>query len=135
MEFPSKKDVWLYFLFILLIGACFTPIVIGREHFLLFFTIPLAALLIWSWLTTKYIVEEDRIMIQSGFLKKSISIKDIKTISYTKNPQAAYALSFQRLEILYGAYETELISPQNEMEFISLVKSKNPQIQNKKSGF
>ncbi len=93
MEFPSKKDVWLYPIFFVVIGACFAPIFAGREYFLLFFTIPLAILFIWSWFSTKYIVGEETITIKSGLVKKRIFIRDIKQISNTKNPIAAHALS------------------------------------------
>lgn len=68
-------------------------------------------------------------MITSGPVKKRIFIRDIKRISNTKNPIAAYALSFDRLEIVYGSYETEIISPKNKEQFINLVKSKNPHIE------
>ncbi|KWU55154.1 hypothetical protein AWW70_25175 [Bacillus mycoides] len=129
MEFPSKKDVWLYPIFFVVIGACFAPIFAGREYFLLFFTIPLAILFSWSWFSTKYIVKEEIIIITSGPVKKRIFIRDIKRISNTKNPIAAHALSFDRLEIVYGSYETELISPRNKEEFILLLKRKNPGIE------
>ncbi|OQR55441.1 hypothetical protein CDB3_18415 [Bacillus sp. CDB3] len=33
------------------------------------------------------------------------------------------------MEIVYGSYETEIISPQNKEQFINLVKSKNPHIE------
>ncbi|MBE5105690.1 PH domain-containing protein [Bacillus thuringiensis] len=93
MKFPSKKDPWLYLVFIIVIGASFAPIFAGREHFLLFFTIPLIILFVWSWFSTKYIVGEEEITIKSGFVKKRILIRDIKRISNTKNPIAAHALS------------------------------------------
>lgn len=131
MEFPSKKDVWLYPIFFVVIGACFAPIFAGREYFLLFFTIPLAIVFIWSWFSTKYIVGEETITIRSGFVNKRIFIRDIKQISETKNPIAAHALSFDRLEIAYGAYETEIISPKDKERFIYLVKSKNSNIETK----
>ncbi|MEF7657695.1 MULTISPECIES: PH domain-containing protein [Bacillus cereus group] len=129
MEFPSKKDVSLYPIFFVVIGACFAPLFAGREYFLLFFTIPLAILFMWSWFSTKYIVGEETITIRSGFVNKSILIRDIKQISNTKNPIAAYALSFDRLEIVYGAHQTEIISPKDKEQFISHVKNKNPHIE------
>ncbi|HFK1681668.1 TPA: PH domain-containing protein [Bacillus tropicus] len=131
MEFPLKKDVWLYPIFFVVIGACFAPLFAGREYFLLFFTIPLAILFMWSWFSITYIVEEESITIKSGFVKKRIFIRDIKQISNTKNPIAAHALSFDRLEIVYGAHQTEIISPKDKAQFINLVKSKNPHIEMK----
>ncbi|ASL63960.1 MULTISPECIES: PH domain-containing protein [Bacillus cereus group] len=129
MEFPSKKDVWLYPIFFVVIGACFAPIFAEREYFLLFFTIPLAIVFIFGWFSTKYIVEEEMIIIRSGFIKKRIFIRDIKQISNTKNPIAAHALSFDRLEIVYDTYKTEIIYPRNKEQFINLVKSKNSNIE------
>ncbi|UOB81552.1 PH domain-containing protein [Bacillus sp. ZJS3] len=129
MEFPSKKDVSLYPIFFVVIGACFAPLFAGREYFLLFFTIPLAILFMWSWFSTKYIVGEETITIRSGFVNKRIFIRDIKQISNTKNPIAAYALSFDRLEIVYGAHQTEIISPKDKEQFISHVKNKNSHIE------
>ncbi|TXR99571.1 hypothetical protein DN390_12710 [Bacillus sp. SH7-1] len=131
MEFPSKKDAWLYPIFFIVVGACFAPIFAGREHFLLFFTIPLAILFIWSWFSTKYIVGEETITIRSGFVKKRIFIRDIKRISSTKNPIAAHALSFDRLEMVYCTHQTEIISPKDKEQFINLVKRKNPHIDTK----
>lgn len=131
MEFPSKKDTWLYPIFFVVIGACFAPIFAGREYVLLFFTIPLAIVFIWSWFSTKYIVGEETITIRSGFVNKRIFIRDIKQISNTKNPIAAYALSFDRLEIIYGSHQTEIISPKDKEQFINLVTSKNTYIETK----
>ena len=70
MEFPSKK-IYGYIRFFVVIGACFAPIFAGREYFLLFFTIPLAILFMWSWFSTKYIVGEETIIIRSGFVKSA----------------------------------------------------------------
>ncbi|PEP17399.1 PH domain-containing protein [Bacillus wiedmannii] len=126
MEFPLKKDIWLYPIFFVVIGACFAPLFAGKEYFLLFFTIPLAILFMWSWFSTKYIVGEETITIRSGLVKKGIFIRDIKQISNTKNPIAAHALSLDRLEIVYGAHKTEVISPKDKDQFINLVTSKKP---------
>ncbi|MFE7374011.1 PH domain-containing protein [Bacillus cereus] len=129
MEFPSKKDTWLYLIFFIVLGACFAPIFAGREYFLLFFTIPLAILFSCSWFSTKYIVGAETITIRSGLVKKRIFIRDIKQILNTKNPIAAYALSFDRIEIVYGSYKAEIISPRNKEQFINLVKNKNSNIE------
>lgn len=63
-------------------------------------------------------------------MKKRISIKDIRKISRTKNPLAAPALSYDRLEILYGSqFQAELVSPKDKQQFVSLLKSIHPQIE------
>lgn len=130
MYFPSKKDAWLYPIYLAGVAACFAPFLAGRDYFLLFFTVPFAILLIWSWFTTGYKVEKEQIIIRYGPMKKRISIKDIRKITTTKNPLAAPALSFDRLEILYGSqFETELVSPREAQQFVSLIKSIHPQIE------
>ncbi len=77
----------------------------------------------------KIYCREETITIRSGPVKKCIFIRDIKQISNTKNPIAAHALSFDRLEIVYGVHKTEIISPKDKEQFINLVKSKNPHIE------
>lgn len=130
MYFPSKKDLWIYLVIWVCVIACFTPIFIGRDFEVLFFTIPLAILLIWALFTTGYKVNDELLIIQNGPIKKKISIKDIKNISKTKNPLASSALSIDRLEITYGSkFEMELVSPKDKQKFISLLKSINPQIE------
>ncbi|MGK0537123.1 PH domain-containing protein, partial [Bacillus sp. 'calajunan'] len=42
---------------------------------------------------------------------------------------AAHALSLDRLEIVYGAHKTEVISPKDKDHFINLVTSKNSNIE------
>ncbi|WP_374967277.1 PH domain-containing protein [Lysinibacillus sp. RS5] len=130
MYFPSKKDLWLYPINWGCIIACFTPIFIGRDFEVLFFTIPLAILLVLSWFTTGYKVNNELLIIQNGPIKKKISIKDIKKISKTKNPLASSALSIDRLEIIYGSdFAMALVSPKDKQKFASLLKSINPQIE------
>ena len=38
-------------------------------------------------------------------------------------------MSFDRLEIVYGAHQTEIISPKDKEQFINHVKNKNPHIE------
>ena len=130
MYFPSKKDLWVYLVIWVCVIACLTPIFIGRDFEVLFFTIPLAILLIWALFTTGYKVNDELLIIQNGPIKKKILIKDIKKISKTKNPLASSALSIDRLEITYGSkFEMELVSPKDKQKFISLLKSINSQIE------
>ena len=130
MYFPSKKDAWLYPINWGCIIACFTPIFIGRDYEALFFTIPLGIFLCWSWFTTGYNINEDYLMIQYGPIKKNIPIKDIKSISQTKNFIAASALSIDRLEILYGVdFGTAIISPKDRRKFVAHLIDINPKIE------
>ncbi|MFJ8262962.1 PH domain-containing protein [Rummeliibacillus sp. NPDC094406] len=130
MYFPSKKDLWIYPINWGCIIACFTPFFIGRDYGALFFTIPFAILLVWSWFTTGYKVNNELLIIRNGPIKKKIPIKDIKKITKTQNPLASSALSIDRLEITYGSdFGMALVSPKDKQKFASLLKSINPQIE------
>ncbi|CAG9612365.1 hypothetical protein BACCIP111899_01538 [Bacillus rhizoplanae] len=130
MYFPSKKDLWLYPIYFGCIIACFVPLFIRRDYEVLFFTIPFAILLVWSWFTTGYKVNNDLLIIQNGPIKKRVSIKDIKKITQTKNPLASPALSIDRLEIIYGSdFGMALVSPKDKQKFVSLLRSINPKIE------
>lgn len=130
MYFPSKKDLWLYPIYFGCIIACFAPFFARRDYEVLFFTIPFAILLVWSWFTTGYKINNELLIIQNGPIKKRIPIKDIKKITQTKNPLASPALSIDRLEIIYGSdFGMALVSPNDKQKFASLLKSMNPQIE------
>lgn len=77
---------------------------------------------IWGWFTTGYFIEEEKLIIQSGPLKKTIVISEIKKIVRTKNPLSAPALSMDRLEISYGKFEMALVSPKDRHQFIAKLK-------------
>ncbi|PEZ06220.1 hypothetical protein CN326_11610 [Bacillus sp. AFS018417] len=129
MYFPSKKDLWLYPIYFGCIIACFVPFFIRRDYEVLFFTTPFAILLVWSWFTTGYKINNELLIIQNGPIKKRIRIKDIKKITQTKNPLASSALSIDRLEIIYDSnFGMALVSPKDKQKFASLLKSMNPQI-------
>ena len=80
--------------------------------------------MLFSWVDFGKIYCRETITIRSGLVTKRIFIRDIKQISNTKNPIAAHALSFERLEIVYDTHKTEIISPRNKEQFINLVKVK-----------
>lgn len=129
MYFPSKKDGWLFVLNAFVVIACFTPLWTGSDYFALIFTIPLAALLIWSWFTTGYEVTEEQLIIRSGPFKTKIGIAQIRHVRPTKNPLSAYALSIDRLEIIFEPdYQLALVSPKNKETFTELLKKHNPNI-------
>ncbi|MGE7934074.1 PH domain-containing protein [Viridibacillus arvi] len=130
MYYPSKKDVLVAVVNWAVILSCFLPLAIQRDYEALFFTIPLALFLGWSWFTTGYRISNELLIIQSGPLKKRIPIKDIEKVSSTKNPLASSALSFDRIEISYGTdYGMALVSPKNKSVFIKHLKNINPQIE------
>jgi len=132
MYFSSKRDSWLFILNLLVVIACFGPFFSRSDYGVLFFTIPLALLLIWCWFTTGYEVADDKLIIRSGPFKSKIDIQQIRSIRPTKNPLSSFALSIDRLEITYDPqYQMALISPKDKQAFIDLLINKNPDIRMK----
>ena len=128
MYFPSKKDFWLNLIIWISIITCFMPL-LEREYVALFFTLPIAIMLIWLWFSTGYEVNGDLLIIRSGPFKKSIPIKDINKITQTNNMMSSFALSLDRLEITYGSkFGMAIVSPKDKQVFVSFLKSINPRI-------
>ena len=68
----------------------------------------------------KYIAGKETITIRSGLVTKRIFIRDIKQISNTKNPIAAHALSFERLEIVYDTHKKKLFLQEIKNNLLTL---------------
>lgn len=130
--FISKKDVFYSSLIWGTIALAFFTIV--YPSFFIFSIYNLIGLiiiswLIWIWLGTGYRVENNTLKIQSGPLKKTVDIQEIKKITKEKSIVTSAALAIDRILIHYGNYKYASISPKKEYEFIKLLLSKNPQIQ------
>jgi hypothetical protein len=68
--------------------------------------------------------------IKCGFLfNKTINIQTIKKITETNNPISSPATSLDRLEIVYGKFDSVIISPKKKVEFIADIKSLNPNVE------
>jgi hypothetical protein len=86
--------------------------------------------ILWMWLTTYYFVDEKNLIIKFGPFKKIIPLDTIKSVRKTTNPLSSPALSLKRLEIVYGYYNSVLISPIHRDEFIEIlsIRCKNIKI-------
>jgi len=128
-KFKSKIDLW----FVILVGILFTLILIrlayDQNWVGFIFIIFVISYVIYSFSTTTYSIEGDKLKIKCGyFFNFLIEIKDIKTISETFNIISSPALSFNRLEILYNKFDTLLISPKDKNRFLETIKRINPEI-------
>lgn len=81
-----------------------------------------------NWFNTRYIIKEETIEISYGFMKRIISIHEIKTLEKTKNVSAAPALSFKRVSIRYGKNHHIQVSPLDRDSFINDLRRKNRKI-------
>jgi len=74
---------------------------------------------LWIALTTRYRVDDKDLKISSGPFSWTISLESIHTVQETESTiTTSPALSFDRLEIIYGENKAILVSPVDKMKFI-----------------
>lgn len=80
---------------------------------------------------TYYVVTADGMLLLrcSFFPKKEIAIADIEALQPSILPVFSYSLSLDRIVIWKEGKMWMLISPQNEKEFVKLLKKFNPDIE------
>jgi membrane protein YdbS with pleckstrin-like domain len=133
--FPSKIDRWLAYTLvgagILSTVACipilFTP---DPRHWLILIVpvITCVALPYWLFTTTKYTVGTDELLIRSGPFWWRVPIKDIVSITPTRNPLSSPALSLDRLEINYGKNTSIMVSPLDKEGFIEALRARGAKV-------
>ncbi|MDQ8014038.1 MAG: PH domain-containing protein [Flavobacterium nitrogenifigens] len=129
-KFKSKIDIWLAFLLILIFGLALIQFVYNQDWIDLTFILLVIAFIVHMFATTFYIIENDKLRIKCGFLINIlIEIKSIKKISETFNVLSSPALSLDRLEIVYGKYNSVLISPKEKKRFMEAIKSVNSEVE------
>ncbi|GER59678.1 PH domain-containing protein [Patiriisocius marinus] len=85
--------------------------------------------IIYSFLNTYYLVDREHLtLVVKPFYKKNIAINSIKRIERSSSLMSAPAPSFKRLEIFYGSFNSELVSPKDQKAFVELLKKYNPEI-------
>jgi hypothetical protein len=89
--------------------------------------LPIIIFITYMFANTYYVVDETVLRIKCGFLyHKQIDILSIQKIKESNNPLSAPATSLDRLELIYGKRNYELISPKDKQAFINHIKSINP---------
>lgn len=132
MVFSSKKDMWmgipiwaLIVVFLrMLYEAIFQLSIVGIIIALIILCFVGAI-----WFHTRYIIQDELLIIKYGFLKQTININDIKSFRKTTNPFVSPSLSIRRVELTHGKYETVQISPKEIKLFVETLQEKNPDIQ------
>ncbi|MEH0156210.1 PH domain-containing protein [Limibacter armeniacum] len=102
----------------------------GYEEFLVIVILwtPILSIVGTVWLGTAYQITNDFMIIKIGPITHSvIPISEIHQINRSYSLMSSPALSLTRLEIKYSKSYI-LISPEAEEEFLTLIKSINPQI-------
>lgn len=80
---------------------------------------------------TKYIIQDNKLIVKCGYYKKELNIDQIKSVAKTSILLASPAPSFDRIEVNYGKYESLVISPKNKADFAKELTKINPKIRNK----
>jgi hypothetical protein len=86
------------------------------------------ALVVGMLFSMNYVITESSLFVRLGFIKLSeIKIADIQIVERSYNPLSSPAASLKRLYVK-GKGKDTLISPNDEQEFIRILKSRNPKI-------
>lgn len=129
--YNSKIGLELIIPLIIVFGTVLVLIGLERSKWFGFVIIlPVVLFMVHLFMTTFYVINGNMLTIKSGFLfNLHIDINTIKKIAETNNPKSSPAISLDRLEIKYGVFNSVIISPKNQKEFIDELTSINPQIE------
>lgn len=137
-KFHTKIDWWILGFLIamtgLLIQLLYTMYAKGTmveypEHTTVY--ILTIAVIWWPVFNTRYIIENEALIIHSLFLKWHIPLENIQNISKTNNSISSPALSLDRLKIEYmkdGKIKQVLVSPRDQQAFRQAVEVGRTQI-------
>jgi hypothetical protein len=139
MVFKPKKD-WFFPVVLLFVGVIYSAVAVyvlieEEDHSsiyglgLVFFLLMLLFLVIQK--TTSYRIDsENKLICKMLFLKKIISISEIKSIEDSNGLYVGWKMntSWKCLVVKYNKYDELLISPAEEFEFIQALLKLNPLI-------
>jgi hypothetical protein len=129
-RFRSKRDPLSYLLLLLptLVVLSIVILSVIRHNWSLVIPLLIASgISFWIWTATYYEFLPDELLVKAGPFKWKISYQSIKRVRRTKSLLSSPALSINRLEISHTK-GIILISPEKELEFISLLMKQNPEI-------
>jgi len=129
--YNSKIGLELVIPIILVFGTVLFLTIIEKPRWIgIVILLPVILFTVHMFLTTNYTIENENLTIKCGFFfNKSIDIKTIKKIRETNNPLSSPATSIDRLEIIYGKFDSVMISPNRKIEFINNITTLNPNVE------
>ena len=129
MKYKSKHSLVLVAIFDIILLGLIGIAILDSNWFLFIITIVTAFFIIHLFKTTYYTITDDALIVKSGFLYNiSIPISSITKIEKTSSLLSAPATSFKRIEVFYGKFDSVIVSPEKQTEFIEHLKRINPQI-------
>lgn len=136
MVFSSKKDLWMaipIWAFIIVFVRMLYKAITQGSMIGIVIAIILISFVGAIWFYTRYTIENELLIINFGCIKKTLNIRDIRSIRKTTNPFASPSLSIHKIEISYDKYETIQIAPKDMNIFIDELQKRNADIQVKNS--
>ena len=111
------------------VGGMFIAMIITRAWPAVLIMGVLILVLIHTYFNTYYTIAGNELKVRYGFIiNKTIDIGSIKKLVPTRDMRSAPALSTDRVEIFYNQYDSVLISPEDQAEFIERLKGINGEI-------
>lgn len=130
--FKSKVGWWCHLLIVMLAVLC-TVSLVHREAGAIAIagSLVACALFLHVFFNTYYVVTAGgRLRARCGFFPvKEIAIADIEALQPSALPVFSYSLSLDRIAVWKDGKIWMLVSPQNEKEFVRLLKKFNPDIE------
>ena len=129
--YPSKVDTWLLGVIAVAalgaLAACAVllaaPVPRGWMVAIPLF-LTTVGLPVWLFTTTNYQFRGEELLIRSGPFKWSVPIRQVKTVSDTRNPLSSPALSLDRILIEYGQGKSIMVSPKDRQGFLAELKAR-----------
>ena len=123
-EFASKIDTWLMSVIVVTVlvsmGAAILSLMIGGLIgclSALLIAVVGAVLPVWLLLSTKYVVNNESLIVRSGPFSWLIPVGVISSVQETQNSLSSPALSLDRLRISYGESKSIMVSPKDKRQF------------------
>ena len=111
------------------VGGMFIAMIITRAWPAVLIMGVLILVLIHTYFNTYYTIAGNELKVRYGFIiNKTIDIGSINKLVPTRDMRSAPALSTDRVEIFYNQYDSVLISPEDQAEFIERLKGINGEI-------
>lgn len=128
--FKSKIDYWLVgTMYLMVLIPTIPALILAFSWILVFLVVILLAFASLLGFNTKYIIDNDTLIIRCGILPiEKYSIQQIHSIQNTNSIISAPATSLDRIEIRLANRQAVVISPQDKQGFIECVCKVNPAI-------
>ena len=128
-NFRSKIDSWLLILLFAIMGFEMVVMTVAaiqannaRDSVILILAgLAVGVLIAWLILSTRYVVDSDRLHIFAGPFRWKVPLNDIRSVEATRDPLSSPALLLDRLRIHYGSGKRIMVSPADKAGFLNAI--------------